>query len=1107
MTLKIKPKFLSMNKTLLYFKTWMTAMRHSQVGAKVLSLVVLLSAVPYAVYSYDGGLSEVSESLQAKNQTVTGIVEDKDGQPLIGVTVAIAGTTTGTSTDVDGKFSLSVPAGSTLTVSYLGYKTEKVNVGNRTSLTITLEDEALTTDETVIIGYGSQKKVSVTSAVSTVQSKELRQSTSASLGNALAGRLAGLTSLNSTGSQPGRDDAVMYLRGASSVNGASPLIMIDGVPRDNIRTLDANEVASVSVLKDAAATAVYGVRGANGVLLITTKRGVEGQTELNVTFDQTWQAYTREPDRVTSWEFMSMRNEARRNDGMGDEYTGKRIARSLDPLMGLDPNDPDYARKAAQRHYMYPNHDYYREVMKKWSPQTRVNLNVTGGTDKLKYFVNAAYLHQGGNLNVEGKDRVGYNSQTQLDRYNFRSNLDYQITKSFKAYLNLGSYIEKVGMPNAAEFGGDTNWMIRDLIHQTLGWKPMSAGPLTPDESLGFNVIPGKVIRPRELDRSPYEMATRRGYRQEMRSNLNASLGADWKLDFITKGLSMDGMVSFDAKATSALQGTKNEMSFWADVRETADEMDFPVDRENDGTMSLEKSANSLWTLNMQYAIRYNRTFGKHDVSAMILAQRDNKEVAGGDSETLMPYNIISLAARASYGYDNRYFIEASMGYNGSEQFSPKNRFGLFPSVSGSWVISNEKFLKGNNVLTNLKLRASFGKSGSDAGGRFLYLNNHTYTSGGAMSSLSNGWKINEGRMGNDRLKWEVKYTQNYGVDLQLWSDLSLSFDYYYEKRRDVLLGPQSVPILQGYSQSSLPKMNLGKIDNQGYEIELTYNKAINKDWFVSVRGNFSYNHNTVKYYDETPRSDSYVYRNRTTGFSLSQQWGYRIDWSNGNGYFNTQEELDRYTEGYVDENGREIKGIQYNVGKAPQLGDFKYIDMNNDGVIDERDQVPIGYSSMVPRVSYGITASVNYKWFDFMIFFQGVGKYSSYYNDQGVSEDVLQGTFFKYHKSAWTAERYAAGEKITYPHLSTGRTSSKIANDFFIMDRSFIRLKNVELGYTLPQTALRAIGIKKLRVYVSGQNLFTWDRLKTSTTDPEQDDKIGYPIYKTWNVGFNITF
>ena len=631
----------------------------------------------------------------------------------------------------------------------------------------------------------------------------------------------------------------------------------------------------------------------------------------------------------------------------------------------------------------------------------------------------------------------------------------------------------------------------------------MTVGPTTPDASLGYDVIPDKVIRPVETDRSPFESVNRKGYRDETRTNLNASIGGEWNMTFITKGLSLKGMASFDAVANTILGGDITEMSFATSVDEDNDQIYFAADRELNGTLSLSKSGYTNYTVNLQGSLNYSRTFGKHDVGAMILVQRDFWETNGAPLN--MPYNMMGMAARVTYGFDNRYLLDANMGYNGSEQFSPKNRFGFFPSFAVGWVVSNENFLKGNKVITNLKLRASYGKVGSDKIGnnRFLYLSNHTYSSSGGVAVGGYG-TIYENRPGNYNLQWEVSKKQNYGIDLQLWSDWSITFDYFIEQRSKILKTQGMAPQFVGVPQ--WPYLNLGVVDNSGYELEINYNKSFNKDLFLSVKGNFSYNHNKVKFWDEVPYADGYYYQYRTTGQSLNQTFGYKIDWSNGNGYFNTQEELDKYTEGYVDENGVEHKGITYNLSTAPQLGDFKYIDQNGDGIIDEKDRVPIGYTN-VPRVSYGLNVSLNYKWFDFTVFLQGVGKYSSYYNGQGVNENIYQGTFFKYHKTAWTAERYAAGQKITYPRLSTGETCSKIQNDFFVMDRAFIRLKAIELGYTLPSNALRAIGINKLRVYFRGDNLVTWDRLRTSTTDPEQTDQIGYPIVKTFNFGFNVTF
>src|SRR5690554_1592879 len=1029
---------------------------------------------------------------QEADITITGIVRDQSKEPIPGVTVSVLGSGTGTATDMDGKYAITVPEGSTLVFSFIVFQPHQVQVGSQSVIDVTLMEDISSLDEVVVVGYAEQKKVSVTGAIASVNTKELRQSSSASLANALAGRLSGLTSIQSGGGQPGRDDATMYLRGAATTNGRSPLILIDGVPHDNIRTIDANEVESVSILKDASATAVFGVRGANGVILITTKRGKEGEMDLNISLDQSYTSFTREPERLHSLEYMALRNEASRMDGItSPPFPQDVMDKYANPLMGLDPNDPDYERKAAVRQYMYPDHDYYRELISRYSPQTRLNINASGGTDKVSYFVNAAYLHQGGNLKTEPKSTLGYDPSSWLDRYNFRANLDYKITSSLKSFLNIGSYIEEVNMPSVGLYGGgDTNWMMRDLLYQAQTILPITPGPTTID---GFGVAPGQIVDPGYMDRSAFEIMNRMGYRNEVRSNLNSSLGLELDLGgMVTEGLSVRGMISYDTRATTAMQGYKTERLYLAQINYDTDELSYAVKRPDESLLSLVKGADSRFNINMQAAINYSRIFAeKHEVGGMILAQRDNWESTAGE----IPFNLLGVAARTTYGYDYRYLAEVNLGYNGSEQFAPGNRFGFFPAVSAGWVISNEGFMQNHPVVTNLKLRSSYGKVGNDKMGnaRFLYQSDITM-GGGPLGSLGLGQGVNQGLLGNPNITWEVAKKQNFGVDLGLIDDLGLTFDYYVENRSSILISRGTVPEFQGVPLGNIPRVNMGEVDNSGYEIELTYNKYISQDLSVGIRGNYGYNHNTVKFLDEQIRDESYVHRYRSTGYAIGQAWGYRIDYSNGNGIFNSQEELDAFKE-----------STRYGFGE-PRLGDFKYSDLNGDGVVDDKDQTPIGYSS-IPRVTYGFGLNLQYKNFDFSVFLQGVGKYSGNYSQQGVYEYITQGTYFDYHKSAWTPERYAEGTEISYPALSTHSTTNHVANDFFVMDRSFMRLKNLEVAYTLPSNALSMIGLNAVRIYVGGQNLFTWDKLRMGHLDPENNDPLGYPVTKMINFGFNASF
>ncbi|MET6996063.1 SusC/RagA family TonB-linked outer membrane protein [Chitinophaga defluvii] len=1030
---------------------------------------------------------------------ITGtVIDSTSGSPLPGVTVMVQGTNTGAQTDVIGKYTLNAAPDAVLVFAYIGFTKKTVPVNGRASINIGLSatDEKLS--EVVVVGYGKQKKISVTGAVSTIDTKEIKQSSAASMTATLAGRLPGLTAIQSGGGQPGRDDARMYLRGAATVNNTDPLVLIDGVPRDNIRTIDPNEVATITILKDASATAVFGVRGANGVILITTKRGQPGKAELNLSVDQSYSSFTREPERLHSLEYMALRNEAAKNDGMTTPPFSQAVMdKYANPLLGLDPNDPDYEKKANLRRYMYPDHDYYREFISRYSPQTRVNMNINGGTDKVSYFANASYLHQGGNLKTEPESVLGYDPFVKMDRYNFRTNLDYKITPSLKAILNIGSYIEKLNMPAVGGmYGGSTDWMISDLIYQAQTVLPITPGPTTID---GFGVPAGQIVDPGYLDRSAFEIMNRRGFRNEVRSSLNTTLGLEWDLGkLVTQGLSIKGMISYDTRANTTMEGNKTERLYLAQINYDTDEMTYALKRSGEEPLSIGKTAESRYNVNMQGSLNYARTFGgKHDVGGMILAQRDYWETTLGE----IPFNVVGASARVTYGYDNRYLAEINAGYNGSEQFAPGKRYGFFPAASIGWVVSNERFLKDHSFITNLKLRASYGKVGNDkiASARFLYLSNISMGGGvlpslGAPSPGAGGQSVKQGLLGNPDVTWEEAKKQNYGIDIGLFKDLSLTFDYFIENRSSILIERGTIPALQGTPLSNIPKVNMGVVDNKGFEIELTYRKQLNKDLYLLFRGNYGYNHNIVKFMDEAINDESYAYRYSATGFPLGQARGYKIDYSNGNGFFNSQEELDKY-----------LQHTTYGFG-SPRVGDFIYQDLTGDGVVDAKDIAPIKNSS-IPGIVYGATASVGFKGFDLTVFFQGVGKYSSYYANQGVNEYTILGTYFGYHKTAWTPERYANGEKITYPALSTHSNTNHVPNDFFIMDRSFVRLKNIELAYTLPPKTLDKIGVKSTRVYISGQNMFTWDKLRMDHLDPENNSSLGYPVTRMMNFGCNVTF
>lgn len=1028
---------------------------------------------------------------QTSGRTITGKVLDENNQPMPGVTIIVDGTTNGTMTGSDGTFTLGgVPSGATVIVSCIGY-TDQVLPEGKSNYVVSLVPDSEMLEETVVVAFGQQKKLSVTGAISTVASADLRKTTSTRLDNALAGRVTGLTSMQSGGGQPGVDGATMYLRGAATTNGKSPLILVDGVERDNIRTIDMNEVESISVLKDASATALYGVQGANGVILIQTRKGQKGKAQLNISVDQGWTSFTKEPSRLHSWEYCELRNEALMNSGEKSAFSDETIAKFRNPLLGLDPSSPDYDNQVAIRKAVYCDNDYYRMYLKSNTPQTRANANISGGTDFVNYFVNVGYIHQGGNLNTESPDYLGYDPQCYMNRLSLRSNLDFHITKNLTASLNIASYAENVNMPAVGDlYRGDQSWMITDLIYQCQTILPISPGPTTDSR---FGVESGGIVGYNYLDRSAFEIINRRGFHTNKRKNLNTQFSVNWDLsELVTKGLSINGMAAYDTYNIGVLEGRKKEQVYNVRVDYDSETLSYSSNGDKIEPLTMTSSRLSNYQIYVQGSINYARTFGKHNVTAMATAYRRFWE---GTSANI-PYNVLGTAARATYSFDDRYLVEGNLGYNGSEQFAPSKRFGLFPSGSIGWIASNESFLKGNKYLTWLKFRASYGLVGNDSMGglRFLYQDDNQIQSGNGFVQGLGGKIVKEGLIGNKNITWELSKKMNLGVEIGLFKDFRINVDYFTEKRDQILLRRRTVPSFQGVSSDYIPRVNMGKVDNHGVDVEVSYSHTFNRDFSISSRVNFGFNDNTVIELDEPMRSEEYAYQYHEEGFRLGQEFGYLIDWNSpGNGYFTSQDEIDNY--------------YPYEFGGKPRVGDFVYKDVNGDGVIDQKDLSPIGYSTTVPGLNYGISLGLNFKGIDFNVLFSGLGRYSKYYSGQGVVEWTKQGTYFDWTRNGWTEERYKNGEKITYPAISTSQTVSHTENDFFIQNRSFLRLKNIELGYTLPERFLSKVGVKALRVYVSGQNLFVWDNLRITHIDPEQNNSYGYPITKNVTLGLNINF
>lgn len=1017
--------------------------------------------------------------LYGQRISISGNVKDKNGDPLIGVTVQVKGTNSGTITDFDGNYLLpNVSKKSILAFSYIGMVTQEIEVNGKSSINVVLRDDSELLEEVVVVGYSTQKKVSVTGAVAAISNDQIKQSPSANLVGSLTGKLPGLSIMQNSG-QPGEEDFQLRLRGASTMNGQSPLILVDGVPREDLSLLDPNEIAAISILKDASATAVFGVRGANGVILVTTKIGEQEKPSLSVSAEYGIQEFTKNYEMMDSWRYATLYNQALVNDGLPIKYSDRQIQ------LYKDGTNPYYA-----------NTDWFDVMFKDRAVMSRYNANLSGSSKRVKYFVNVGMLNQGGMMNTESRSKLGYDPQFKLNRYNFRSNLDIRVVDWIKADLKIAGYIDKVGRPGSA--ASDQFQFFRKIYTMS------PTVPVFPDESFG---IPMDALVS-TYDSSPYGELNYLGYQTQDKSKLNTSLGFDFDLNKFVKGLSTKVLLAYDVNANSIIKGTKTGYNVYQlSILEQKDENGniedvYSLTSQNEYQkyqLSLNKSYSFSYSLNFQWIVNYMRDFGKNNVGTMFVFQKDNSEAASGTSIDLLPYNRLGFAGRLTYRYADRYMGEFNIGYNGSEQFAKGKRFGVFPAFSLGWLVSNEDFMKDIKAISNLKLRASFGKVGNDKIGnqRFLYLDNNTIVNRPPTifydTVLGNAQMVQEKLIGNPDLTWEIAYKQNYGIDLGLFNNnLTVTFDYFRENRKNILITRNTVPSILGNFQSVMPKANFGEVFNHGFELDIFYNKKVNKDWSYSIRGMFNFARNKIIFKDELNLGDDYYCPYRGQGYSMGQNFGYLIDWdSPGHGYFLSKEEIADYPE---------YSGIK------PRVGDFVYKDMNDDDVIDEKDYAPIGKPSL-PEFNYSLTLGFSYKGLDFSALLYGIGNsYNNYKGAMGIDE--TKSVFQNHHLNAWSQERYEQGKEISYPALTTSGSSSLGHNDYFIRNRAFLRLKNLEIGYVLPKKLTKKIGISKLRFYANGQNLLTFDNLPFESVDPEQKTTSSVlPVLKVINLGANINF
>lgn len=995
---------------------------------------------------------------QANQVTVTGVVVDNYNDPLPGVTVLIKNTTQGTTTDVDGKYTISVPdANSVLVYSFIGYQTQEETVGNRQVIDITLHEAVTELEEMVVVGYGEQRKESVVAAIATIDATGLKQTPASNLGVALAGRLPGLTVLQRSG-VPGGESMEFYIRGRSTVNGQEPLTLVDGVERD-FQALDPREVETITVLKDASATAIYGVRGANGVIMVTTRRGKSGKPLIDVTMEQAWQSPTRLPDMVSAYDYALLRNQVETQNGRQPIYTDYALERY----------------RLGDKQELYPTRNFMEEFMREHSPMQKVNVNVSGGTDKMRYFTTVGYLYQEGVFKTEKFPEYDYDPQSKANRVNFRSNFDIDITDNLRMFLNLSGFMQQkndpVIVPNNAAYLNDVN--AYSIVLGSLLQTPNNYhNDVTPDGEVLTNSLKGGNI-----NNVPYGMLNRTGFRNTQTNQITATLGVEQNLDFILDGLSARVIASYDAFSSNQQVRQRTYQLY-----EAVEDVTLPdsVRYEPTGTNTNTPLSDSQYQtfnnlFNVDASLNYAQTFDIHDITAMILFNRYQRVV-----NIELPFNYIGLVGRATYSYDRKYLAEINFGYNGSEQFAPGKKIGFFPSLSIGWVPTEEPFMQStSNWLDFMKIRASYGQVGNDNmnGARFAFL------------TLWDG--SYESQIGNTQLQWEKANKYNIGLETRFLSNFGFDADVFYERRNNILIAADGlVPTgLFGtggvFVSGIIPKINAGVIENRGFELSANYQNQFNRDSYLDVRLNGAFNRNEVIYLSEVLLPEDYAYRLRSTGFRLGQHFGYETA-----GFFNTEQELIDWYD-------------QSELGATPQLGDLKYRDQNGDGIINEKDMVPIG-DPEVPEWTFGLGLSYQYKNVDFSMMWQGVAARSYLLTGQNIWETY---NFNEWHKEAWSVERYNSGQPITYPRLEPGSNASKLPADFWYADGSYIRLKNIEIGYTLPQNLSKHIGASSVRVYANGLNLLTFDNYPVKYQDPEQSSSLIYPVFKTVNFGLNLSF
>jgi len=1010
--------------------------------------------------------------------TITGTVKDAKGITLPGVSVRVKGTQTGAVTDDNGKFSIRAASTTgTLVFVYVGYINKEVAINGKTTINVSLDEDSQGLDEVVVVGYGAQKKSTLTGAVAQIGAEEIMKSPTPNPTNSLIGRLPGLLAVQTSG-QPGADGASLKVRGVATygVNNAA-IVVVDGIERPSFSDVDPSEIETVTVLKDAASTAIYGIRGANGIIVITTKQGKIGKPKVTYTGNYALQTYTGLAVGLGAYDSAILLNQSYVNDGKAPFFTDLDIQKFQD---GSDPLG-------------HPDVKWFDYLTKKFYSQTQHNININGGTKIAKYFVSAGYAFQDG-IFKKFDSPYGINTVPNYNRYNFRSNVDLNLNKDFTVGIKLGGRFadryQPAGLLSSSAFSYDT---IEGMISRILQ-VPAYAYPVTlPDGRITANPNIGTNIW------NPYAVLTRFGTRNDDINTIESTFNLDYKLSFITKGLSFKTNFGYDSYYNNVARRNANWAAYvynaatgTATLSTDTRNRDEPLGEVQSGGVTSGST-----NMNLQTGFYYDRSFGSHNISALALGTRQLIRSTGGTAFTAPPRASQGIAGRVTYNYGERYFAEFNAAYNGSENFAPGLRYGFFPAVSAGWTLTNEPFWKKNNALTYLKIRGSYGLVGNDrvSDSRFLYLTSYaTNTSApfGNPLSISNFPTIwipdpqfanVSNALGNDELTWETGTKRNIGLEARFIKDaLKLNVDFFDETRRDILTPTLSGSALFGHTY---PNLNKGVVYNKGYEVELDYQKLVGAVT-LGINAQLSYAKNKIVENDEP---DGLPPSSVRKGTSVGQFFGYVTD-----GFY---------------QSAADIAASPKQQGYTPIPGDLKMKDLDGDGQITTLDQQAIGYTNN-PEYIYSFSPRITYKGISLSVLFQGVANVSS---NVILTEQNNGQQMYPFMLDSWTP---ANASTATWPALHARGTASLnyALNDFTLQNSAYLKVRNVELSWTLPKEWSAALKLSNVRVYLNGQNLYTWTKYRMYV-DPENVNTVNtafplqalYPTSKVFNFGMNINF